>query len=157
MGTVDLSFAGTFKLNEKSDVYSFRVVLLELITGLPAVVKIPERGHIAQWVRQRLARGDITDVVSAGLKGEYDTNSVWNVVDTTMKCTMPTASQRPAMSEVVSQLKESLQLELSHERAENIYERAQNIYVEALELDQIDLFGMAHTDAKITESGPTAR
>ena len=119
----------TFQLNEKSDVYSFGVVLLELITGLPAVLRNPDRGHIVQWVRQRIARGEITDVVDARLRGEYDTNSVWKVTDTAMKCTMPTASQRPTMTQVVIQLKESLQLVVGHERA-------QNIYVEALELDQ---------------------
>ena len=121
------------------------------------MLRNPDRGHIVQWARQRIARGEITDVVDAGLKGEYNTNSVWKVTETAMKCTMPTASQRPTMTQVVIQLKESLQLELGRERAGNIYERAQNIYVEALELDQIDLLGTARTDAKTTVSGPTAR
>uniref|UniRef100_A0A6I9QKW2 Probable LRR receptor-like serine/threonine-protein kinase PAM74 n=1 Tax=Elaeis guineensis var. tenera TaxID=51953 RepID=A0A6I9QKW2_ELAGV len=150
LGYIDPEYHDTFQLNEKSDVYSFGVVLLELITGLPAVLRNPDRGHIVQWVRQRIARGEITDVVDARLRGEYDTNSVWKVTDTAMKCTMPIASQRPTMTQVVIQLKESLQLVVGHERA-------QNIYVEALELDQTDLAEMARIDMKTIVSGPTVR
>ncbi|XP_073107536.1 probable LRR receptor-like protein kinase At1g51890 isoform X2 [Elaeis guineensis] len=155
-GYIDPEYHDTFQLNEKSDVYSFGVVLLELITGLPAVLRNPDRGHIVQWVWQRIARGEITDIVDAGLRGEYDTNSVWKVTDTAMKCTMPTASQRPTMIQVVIQLKESLQLMESLQLVVS-HERAQNIYVEALELDQTDLVEIARIDMKTTVSGPIVR
>ncbi|XP_073107667.1 LRR receptor-like serine/threonine-protein kinase IOS1 isoform X2 [Elaeis guineensis] len=148
LGYMDPEYHDTFQLNEKSDIYSFGVVLLELITSLPAVLKNPDRGHIVQWVQQQLAKGEITDVVDVGLKGEYNINSIWKVIDTAMKCTMPTASQRPTMTQVVIQLKESLQLEVGHERA-------QNIYVEVLE--QTDSTEIASIDMKTTMSGPTAR
>jgi len=38
-------------LKEKSDVFSFGVVLLEIITGQPAITKSEEKAHIIQWVK----------------------------------------------------------------------------------------------------------
>lgn len=72
----------------KSDVYSFGVVLLELVTGRQAILSDPDPTSIVQWVRRRLARGNIEDVVDTRMHGEYDVNSVWKVADIALKCTM---------------------------------------------------------------------
>ncbi|XP_038986306.1 senescence-induced receptor-like serine/threonine-protein kinase isoform X2 [Phoenix dactylifera] len=117
-GYVDPEYYYTYQLNEKSDVFSFGVVLLELITGQAALPKIPDRGHIIQWVRPWLARGDIGNVVDKRMEGQYDTNSVWKAAEIAMQCTLPTAIQRPTMSDVVMQLKDCLSLELACERTE---------------------------------------
>ena len=95
----------------KSDVYSFGVVLLELVTGRQAILFDPEPTSVIQWVRQRLARGNIEDVVDARMRGDYDINSVWKAADIALKSTMQVSAQRPAMTDVVAQLQECLQLE----------------------------------------------
>ena len=41
------------KLNEKSDVFSLGVVLLEIITSRPAITKNSKKVHIIKWVRGR--------------------------------------------------------------------------------------------------------
>ncbi|KAF8388901.1 hypothetical protein HHK36_025582 [Tetracentron sinense] len=62
-GYLDPEYYISNKLNEKSDVYSFGIVLLELITGLPAFIKTSsERIHIVQWVSPMLARGEIRNI-----------------------------------------------------------------------------------------------
>ena len=95
----------------KSDVYSFGVVLLELVTGRQAILFDPEPTSIIQWVRQRLARGNIEDVMDVRMRGDYDINSVWKAADIALKSTMQVSAQRPAMTDVVAQLQECLQLE----------------------------------------------
>ncbi|THU45360.1 hypothetical protein C4D60_Mb02t17090 [Musa balbisiana] len=115
-GYVDPEYHNTFQLNEKSDVYSFGIVLLELVTGQPPVLRSPESGHIVQWVRQRLTKADISEVVDSRLEGQYDINSVVKVIDIAMSCINTDGSKRPTMSEVVMQLKESLQVEASQVR-----------------------------------------
>ncbi|KAG6493392.1 hypothetical protein ZIOFF_048375 [Zingiber officinale] len=101
----------SYQLSEKSDVYSFGVVLLELITGQPPVIKAPHNTTLIQWVQQRLATGNIEDVVDANLGSQYDVNSIWKAADVALRCTSQTSHQRPSMAEVVLELKESLSLE----------------------------------------------
>ncbi|RRT35309.1 hypothetical protein B296_00046094, partial [Ensete ventricosum] len=112
-GVCHIRYFFSCKLTEKSDVYSFRVVLLELITGLPAVLRNPDRGQIVHWICPIVASGDITAVIDDRMQGEYDANSVLKAAEIATKCTLPTSIERPTMSEVVMQLKECLALELS--------------------------------------------
>ncbi|XP_047057989.1 putative leucine-rich repeat receptor-like serine/threonine-protein kinase At2g19230 [Lolium rigidum] len=108
-GYLDPEYYTSFQLSEKSDVYSFGIVLLEVVTGQPPI--LPGSVHIAQWARQRLAKGDIESVVDGNMLGRYNLNSVWKVADLALRCTEQASSQRPAMADVVAQLKESLELE----------------------------------------------
>ncbi|RWR78173.1 putative LRR receptor-like serine/threonine-protein kinase [Cinnamomum micranthum f. kanehirae] len=86
-GYLDPEYYISNQLNEKSNVFSFGIVLLELITGQPAIIKTSERIHIPQWVSPLRARGEITSVVDPRLKEEYDVNSAWKAVEITMACT----------------------------------------------------------------------
>ena len=53
-------FHRTGNLNKKSDVYSIGIVLLELITGQPAIARVAgEAIHILQRVTPIIERGDI--------------------------------------------------------------------------------------------------
>uniref|UniRef100_A0A0E0II62 Protein kinase domain-containing protein n=1 Tax=Oryza nivara TaxID=4536 RepID=A0A0E0II62_ORYNI len=109
MGYIDPEYYHTGRLTESSDVYSFGVVLLEVTTGEPPI--LPGSGHIIQRVKQKVASGNISLVADARLKDSYDISSMWKVVDTAMLCISEVATQRPTMSTVVLQLKESLALE----------------------------------------------
>jgi len=112
-GYMDPEYYHTGWLAESSDVYSFGVVLLEVATGEPPV--LPGHGHIVQRVKQKIATGNVTAVADAHLRGEYDVNSMWKLVDTAMACTSDAADRRPTMATVVVQLKESLALEEARE------------------------------------------
>ncbi|KAJ8465446.1 hypothetical protein OPV22_027998 [Ensete ventricosum] len=139
-GYLDPEYYATNQLSEKSDVYSFGVVLLELLTGQPPVIKAAGNAHIAHWVRQRLARGNIEDVVDGRLQGESDVNSMWKCADVALRCASPVAHQRPDMAEVVAQLKESLQLENPYDssRTENLYTEASDVSQNsALEIERV--------------------
>ena len=58
-----------------------------------------------------LSNGDVKSIVDQQLKGEFDTNSVWKVVEIAMASVSPNSSRRPNMSHVVSKLKECLAAE----------------------------------------------
>lgn len=114
LGYLDPEYYNTSRLSEKSDVYSFGVVLLELLTGLPAAVPISatESIHVAQWTRQRLAEGCGVENVADPRMGEsYDINSAWKVAELALRCKDLPSRERPAMSDVVAELRECLQLE----------------------------------------------
>ncbi|XP_059456285.1 probable LRR receptor-like protein kinase At1g51890 isoform X2 [Corylus avellana] len=100
-------------LTSRSDIYSFGVVLLEIITGRPAIEGSHEKTHISQWVRFMLDNGDIKNIVDTRLCRNFSINSAWKVVEIAMACVSPTLAERPTISQVVAELKECLAIELA--------------------------------------------
>ena len=110
-GYVDPECLATMQPTTKSDVYSFGVVLLELVTGKPAILQESTPISIIEWVRFRLARGNIESVVDERMDGDYEVNGVWKIADIALKCTARASVERPSITDVVAHLQESLQLE----------------------------------------------
>ncbi|XP_073006578.1 putative leucine-rich repeat receptor-like protein kinase At2g19210 [Typha latifolia] len=127
-GYMDPEYHRTLQLSEKSDVYSFGVVLLEIVTGEPPIVQGTGKVHILERVKPKLNRGDIEEIMDRRLlRGKYDVNSVWKVLELAMMCTQEYSTQRPTMADVVVHLKESLTLETSCISGENPYSERPSI------------------------------
>ena len=64
-------YAYTLKVNEKSDIYSFGVVLLELLTGKrPIEAEFGDGVDIVQWVRRKIQTKDgIVEVLDPTMGG----------------------------------------------------------------------------------------
>ena len=105
LGYLDPEYHATFQLTVKADVYSFGIVLLEIITGQPPVLVYPQTIHLTNWTRQKIATGSIHEVVDKRLLDQYDASSLQSVVDLAMDCVENAAINRPTMTEVVSRLK----------------------------------------------------
>ncbi|KAI3521455.1 hypothetical protein L1887_10923 [Cichorium endivia] len=100
------------RLTEKSDIYSFGVALLVIITGQPAIIKYKEDNiHISRWANLMLADGDMKNIVDPRLLGDFDINSAWKAVELAMACVAHTPSRRPTMNEVVMELNDCLVME----------------------------------------------
>ncbi|AEE78155.1 putative protein [Arabidopsis thaliana] len=98
----------TGRLAEMSDVYSFGIVLLEMMTNQRVIDQNREKRHITEWVALVLNRGDITKIMDPNLYGDYNSNSVWKALELAMSCANPSSEKRPSMSQVISVLKECL-------------------------------------------------
>ncbi|XP_044496591.1 receptor-like protein kinase At3g21340 [Mangifera indica] len=117
-GYTDPEFYVTGILNKKSDVYSFGIILFQLITGQHAIMRsLGEDRYILHRVIPLIKRGDIQNLVDPRLEGQFNTKAAWKIVEIAMSCVLPSAVQRPDMSDVVTELKECLATEVDPRRS----------------------------------------
>lgn len=102
--------AFTTSKSKESDVYSYGVVLLELITRKKALdPSFPENTHIVRWVSSMLNGTDKIEVVADPdlmheVVGSMEMEEVFQVLSLAMRCTAEEASERPLMWDVVKEL-----------------------------------------------------
>ena len=100
-------YAMSGKLTLKSDIYSFGVVMLELITGRKAMDfnRKPGEQNLVVWSRPFLKdRKNFAKMVDPLLEGRYPAKSVQHAIVITSMCLQEHASIRPAMTDVVNAL-----------------------------------------------------
>ncbi|XP_073355169.1 senescence-induced receptor-like serine/threonine-protein kinase, partial [Aegilops tauschii subsp. strangulata] len=124
LGYIDPEYCVSGRLTTSSDVFSFGVVLLEIVTGEPPI--LPTHVHIVQRVKEKVIMGNIETIVDPRLHRQYDFSSIWKVVDMALLCTRESSSERPTMSMVVSHLKDALELEEARASASTISQVGSN-------------------------------
>ncbi|KAL3509298.1 hypothetical protein ACH5RR_028699 [Cinchona calisaya] len=105
-GYIAPEYAYTLRVNEKSDIYSFGIVLLELVTGRRPVD--PEFGEkdLATWVCTKLNQRGIRDVIDPNLDCSHK-EEICRVLNISLLCTSPLPINRPSMRRVVKMLLDS--------------------------------------------------
>lgn len=110
-------YASSGKLTEKSDVFSYGVMLLELLTGrrpIDATNSFLE-DSLVDWARPALSRaladGNYDDVADPRLEGNYDPVEMTRVVAGAAACVRHSAKKRPKMSQIVRALEGDMSLE----------------------------------------------
>ncbi|CAI9118668.1 OLC1v1020264C1 [Oldenlandia corymbosa var. corymbosa] len=90
-------------VDEKTDVYAFGVLLLELLSGRPALDK--SNNSVVMWAKPFLINKNIEELVDPSLYGAYDAEQVNLMVMVASLCIQQSSSDRPQMSQVVRMLK----------------------------------------------------
>ncbi|KAK6912072.1 Serine-threonine/tyrosine-protein kinase, catalytic domain [Dillenia turbinata] len=108
-------YALTGKLTEKSDVFSFGVVLLELITGRRPVDRSQAvEDSLVDWARhllpQALENGKYEALIDPQLQNDYDSSEMTRMIGCAAACIRHSARLRPRMSQVVRALEGNIQL-----------------------------------------------
>ncbi|KAL6140898.1 hypothetical protein ACLB2K_059190 [Fragaria x ananassa] len=107
-------YASSGKLSDKSDVFSFGVVLLELITGHQPIDKTHSftDDSMVEWARpllaQALEKGNFDGLVDARLQNDYNSSEMACMVACAAACVRHSARRRPKMSQVVRALEGNL-------------------------------------------------
>ncbi|XP_020226636.1 proline-rich receptor-like protein kinase PERK15 [Cajanus cajan] len=110
-------YAASGKLTEKSDVFSFGVVLLELITGRKPVDKTQPfiDDSMVEWARpllsQALENGNFNGLVDPRLQTNYNLDEIIRMTACAATCVRHSARLRPRMSQVVRALEGHISLE----------------------------------------------
>nr|POE52534.1 leucine-rich repeat receptor-like serine/threonine-protein kinase [Quercus suber] len=107
-------YAYTMKVNEKCDIYSFGVVLLELITGRLPVQPLEQGGDLVSWVRRAIYdKVPIMELFDKrlDLSGPKMTEEMSLVLKIGLFCTSTAPLNRPTMREVVVMLLDAREAE----------------------------------------------
>ncbi|XP_044490395.1 proline-rich receptor-like protein kinase PERK9 [Mangifera indica] len=100
-------YASTGKLTEKSDVFSFGVVLLELITGRKPVDTSQPMGDecLVEWARPLLSHAleneEFDGLADPKLGKDYVESEMFRMIEAAAACVRHLASKRPRMGQVV--------------------------------------------------------
>ncbi|GLT49460.1 hypothetical protein SLA2020_230130 [Shorea laevis] len=101
-------YASSGKLTDKSDVFSFGVMLLELITGRRPVDSSFMEDSLVDWARPLLTRAaddeNFDSLADPRLQNEYNHNEMARMVACAAACVRHSARCRPRMSQIVRAL-----------------------------------------------------
>lgn len=103
-------YATSGKLSEKADVYSYGVILLELITGRKPVDTSQPLGDesLVEWARPLLSQAieneEFEELVDPRLGDNFIPGEMFRMVEAAAACVRHSAARRPKMSQVVRAL-----------------------------------------------------
>ncbi|KFK33243.1 hypothetical protein AALP_AA6G349100 [Arabis alpina] len=103
-------YATSGKLSEKADVYSYGVILLELITGRKPVDTSQPLGDesLVEWARPLLSQAieneEFKELVDPRLGNNFIPGEMFRMVEAAAACVRHSAAKRPKMSQVVRAL-----------------------------------------------------
>ncbi|EHA8587886.1 putative PTI1-like tyrosine-protein kinase [Cocos nucifera] len=110
LGYLAPEYAMWGKVSESCDVYSFGVLLLEIVSARKPIEKLPGgvKREIVNWVTPLVERGRWEHVADSRLGEKFDKAELRNVVEVAMLCTDSKPENRPTMLEVVELLKRAV-------------------------------------------------
>ncbi|KAL4652816.1 hypothetical protein ACB092_01G258900 [Castanea dentata] len=114
-GYLDPEYYRYQRLTEKSDVYSYGVVLCEVLCGKPPIIRTDEdepMGLVA-WVLQWYRNGKLDQIVDPSLKGEIEPECLKKFGEIVENCLLDNGTKRPSMNDVVGGLELVLELQES--------------------------------------------
>ncbi|KAB1214793.1 hypothetical protein CJ030_MR5G017536 [Morella rubra] len=112
-GYLDPEYIRSQQLTEKSDVYAFGVVLLEVLCARAAInAMLPgKQVNLAEWAMLCKKNGLFEEIVDPSLEGQVDPNSLRKFIETAEKCLQECGTDRPTMGDVLWDLEYALQLQ----------------------------------------------
>ncbi|KAJ0519320.1 putative protein kinase RLK-Pelle-LRR-I-1 family [Helianthus annuus] len=115
---LDPEYVNSGKLKKESDIYSFGVVLFEILCGRLAYDKIYGEKGLPSVARQRYNEGTLkgmvdpklmeADEIISMLKGCVNQDSIETFLKIAYQCLAETQSERPTMAVIIKELEEAL-------------------------------------------------
>ncbi|CAI9777644.1 unnamed protein product [Fraxinus pennsylvanica] len=108
MGHIAPEYLSTGKSSEKTDVFGYGIMLLELVTGQRAIdfSRLEEEDDVLllDHVKKLQREKSLDSIIDRNLNKNYDIQEVEMMIQVALLCTQSSPGDRPAMSEVVRML-----------------------------------------------------
>ncbi|XP_059635429.1 putative receptor protein kinase ZmPK1 [Cornus florida] len=104
-------------ITSKVDVYSYGIVVLEMVTGKNAATGVDainnegemEQRRLVKWLREKMSQGTamtsfIEEIIEPTMKGKYETSMIEILVEVGLQCVEEDRDARPTMNQVVEML-----------------------------------------------------
>ncbi|OEL19792.1 putative LRR receptor-like serine/threonine-protein kinase [Dichanthelium oligosanthes] len=108
MGHIAPEYLSTGKSSERTDVFGYGIMLLELVTGQRAIdfSRLEEEDDVLllDHVKKLQREGQLDSIVDGNLNQNYDSEELEMIIQIALLCTQASPEDRPSMSEVVRML-----------------------------------------------------
>ncbi|CAI5533110.1 unnamed protein product [Closterium sp. Naga37s-1] len=112
-GYVDPVYFRTSKATTATDVYSFGILILVVLTGRAPIEENPgRRRHILHWVNECLSEGNLADLKDPNLVASEDV--LLRLTQLAVSCTVGRTASRPTMGDIANEL-QAIRKELAGE------------------------------------------
>ncbi|GKD94226.1 kinase-like domain, phloem protein 2-like protein [Tanacetum coccineum] len=116
-GYGDPTYIETKSVNNKSDIYSFGIILFELLCGRKSITTDQDNKYLVSVALFHHREKILNDIVDPKLWKQMDPQSLNIFVETAHDCLKEERSQRPNIDEIIPRLEEALKLQLERENA----------------------------------------
>lgn len=110
-GYIAPEYGYTLKIDEKSDIYSLGVVLLELVTGkMPIDPSFDESIDVVEWIRRKMKKNEsLEQVLDPSIAGEckHVIEEMLLALRIALLCTAKLPKDRPSIRDVITMLAEA--------------------------------------------------
>nr|CAB3488978.1 unnamed protein product [Digitaria exilis] len=105
-GYLDPEYLRTYQLTPKSDVFSFGILLVEILSARRPVElkRTPEERITIRWTFKKFNEGNMREILDPLLEDHVDDEVLEKLLSLAFQCAAPTRDDRPTMKEVGEQL-----------------------------------------------------
>ncbi|KAL0906402.1 hypothetical protein M5K25_024894 [Dendrobium thyrsiflorum] len=103
LGYLAPEYAMWGKVSESCDVYSFGILLLELVSGRKPIEKLAGgiKRTITEWAEPLISAGRLAELVDPRLRGEFDSQQLRRIIHAASRSVQPEPERRPSMRQVL--------------------------------------------------------